>query len=118
MNRYNRESEKLKHLYLEPYTLLKAYIFSCIMALIITLPMFLIIINIVYLVHYLNYVLLIIIITCLLLCYLILYFKDKYLLMNVEGAKDINLFLIRIVDILIITVFMFALYGLYLLIRR
>ena len=118
MRRYNEESEKLKHLYLEPHTLLKAYIFSAIMSFIIMLPMFLIIINIVFLTHYLNIILLIIIITCLLFCYLILYFKDKYLIMNVNDAKNINLFLIRIVDIAIITLFIFLLYGLYLLIRR
>lgn len=118
MKRYNNELNKYKGLYYTPYTMLKAYIFAVIMALIITLPMYLVILNIIYLSHHFKIVLLLIVLNSLLLCYLILYFKDKYLLDNVEGAKDVDLFFIRIVDIFIVALVVFIMYGLYLIIRR
>lgn len=116
MKKYNNEMNKVKGLYMEPYTLLKAYIFAIILAVIITLPMYLICLNLIYLYRYFNYIIFGMIVVSLLLVYLVLYFKDKYLIEHVEDAKQINLFFIRMIDMLYITIGVMIIFGIYLLI--
>jgi len=116
MKKYNDEMTKYKGLYMGPYTLLKAYVFGIIMALLITLPAYLIILNIIYLSHYFKIVLGIMVLVSLLLVYLILYFKDRYLLINIEDAKNIKLLYIRLIDMLIISISVLILYILYVII--
>ena len=116
MKKYNDEMNKYKGLYMAPYTLLKAYIFSAFMALLITLPAYLVILNIIYISHYFKLILGLIVITSLVLVYLMLYFKDKYLLINTEEAKNVKLLYIRLIDMLIISVTVIIFYILYVLI--
>ena len=116
MKKYNNEMNKLKGLYMEPYTLLKAYVFAIILSIVITLPLYLIGLNLLYLTHYFNYVIFGLVVSSLILVYLVLYFKDKYILENVSEAKTINLFYIRIVDMSIVTIAVLIIFGIYLLI--
>ncbi len=116
MKKYNDEMMKYKGLYMPPYTLLKAYVFGIIMALLITLPAYLIILNLIYISHYFKVILGIMVLVSLLLVYLILYFKDRYLLINLEDAKNVKLLYIRLMDMLIITIAILVLYILYVII--
>ena len=116
MKKYNDEMNKFKCLYMEPYTLLKAYVFAVILSVIITLPMYLIGLNLLYLTHYFNYVIFGLIVTSLLLVYLVLYFKDKYIKAYVKDAENVNLFYIRIIDMSIVTIAVLIIFGIYLLI--
>lgn len=118
MKKYNNEMNKLKGLYMEPYTLLKAYIYAIILSVIITLPLYLICLNLLYLYHYFNYVIFGVIVSSLLLIYLVLYFKDKYIIDNVTDAKEINFFYIRIIDMIIVSISVLIIFGIYLLIFR
>ena len=116
MKKYNDEMKKYKGIYTSPYTMLKAYIFSVFMALIITLPAYLILLNVIFISHYFKIILGLMMLTSLVLVYLILYFKDKYLIINIDEAKDVNLLYIRLIDIMIIAVFIAIIYFLYVLI--
>ena len=116
MKKYNLETRKYKGLYMEPYTLLKSYVIAVIISIIITLPLYLICLNLIYLYHYFNYVLFGLIVISLIFVYLVMYFKDKYLIDNVNGAKDVNLFYIRMYDMIIVSIVVLIIFGLYLLI--
>lgn len=116
MSKYNVESEKLKKVYFKPYEVLKSYLFSILISLLIVSVVLLPLFNIVFLKYYFKIILLIGIITVLLFIYLVLYFKDKALIMYNSDVKNVNLFYIRMVDMLFVTIFAIIIYIIYILI--
>lgn len=116
MKKYNKETEKLKAIYFPPYTILKAYIFSIVLSLLICSIIILPLINLIYLTFMLKVFIGIGILACLLCFYLIMYFKDKMLELYNEEIKDVNLLYIRLYDIFIVTVICLIFYVIYIIV--
>ena len=116
MKKYNEESEKYKKLYFPPYTVLKAYIFSVIISLLIVAIILLPLFNLIFLTHYFKIILGVGLISALLCSYLVLYFKDKILLMYNEDMKNVNLLYIRLYDTAVVSIFILVFYIIYIII--
>ena len=116
MKKYNTELEKYKKIYFPPYTVLKAYIISIIMSLLIVAIILLPLFNLILLSHYFKIILGIGLFTALLCSYLILYFKDKILLMYSEEMKNVNLLYIRLYDTIVVSIFILVFYIAYIII--
>lgn len=104
LKKYNKEYEKYRAIYYEKNTLAKSYIYSFIISIIITLPLFIIAFNLMSL-HYemvFNYSFTLA--SCLLFIYLLLFFKDKIFEEYVTDAKKVNLAYLRLIDFLIVSV--------------
>ena len=110
MSKYNKESEKLRSVYFKPYEVLKSYIFGIVLSLfivsIILMPLF----NVLILNHYLKVYILIGILTILLFSYLMFYFKDKALENYNSDVKNVNLFYIRMYDLIVLTIVSIIIY--------
>ena len=113
MKKYNQEMEKVKALYFKPHTVLKAYILSIVISLLICSIIFLPLINLMFLTYYLKVLIGIALITAILCNYLVLYFKDKILINYNENMKDINLLFIRLYDITIVSIVCIIFYIIY-----
>jgi len=116
MKKYNREMDKYKALYFPPHTVLKAYILSIVISILICSIIFLPLINLVFLSYYLKIIVGIALITAILCNYLVLYFKDKILLNYNENMKEINLLFIRLYDITIVSIFCLIMYIIYVIV--
>lgn len=116
MKKYNLELDKYKKLYFPPYTVLKAYIFSIIISLLIVSIILLPLFNLILLTHYFKIILGIGLISALLCSYLILYFKDKILLMYNDEMKNINLLFIRLYDTAVVSIVILIFYIIYIII--
>lgn len=116
MKKYNTELDKYKKVYFPPYTVLKAYIISIVMSLLISAIILLPLFNLILVTHYFKILLGIGLITALLCSYLILYFKDKILLMYNEELKNVNLLFIRLYDTIIVSIFILVFYIVYIII--
>lgn len=113
MKKYNQEMDKIKALYFKPYTVLKAYILSIVISIMICSIIFLPLLNVMFLTYYLKLIVGIALITAVLCNYLVLYFKDKILINYNEKMKDINLLFIRLYDITIVTIVCLVFYIIY-----
>ena len=116
MKRYNAEMDKYKALYFTPHTVLKAYILSIVISILICSIIFLPLINLLFLVYYLKLIIGIALITAILCNYLVLYFKDKILLNYNEKMKEINLLFIRLYDITIVSIVCLIFYVIYVIV--
>lgn len=116
MKKYNAEADKLKSIYFPPYTILKAYIFSIILSIlicsIIILPLF----NLIYLTYFFKILLGVGLLTCILCFYLVMYFKDKILGLYNEEIKTMNLLYLRLYDISIVAIICLIFYIIYIII--
>ena len=118
IKKYNNESTKYKGLYFKPYEVLKAYIVAIIIAFSNALIVYLPLLNLLYLTHYFKLIVGLMLAVTLIAIYVMFFIKDKVLEVYNPEAKNVNLFYIRMCDILIVSVFVIIIFVALILIFR
>lgn len=118
IKKYNEANEKYKGLYITKAVLTKSYLTGILFALVISSIFFLPLVNLLFLRYHLTLISLLLLFTALLFVYLLFFFKDKALVEYIPEAKEVNLRIIRLGDIIVIGTLCLVIYTVFLLFFR